>query len=331
MVRSMLRVGWVRRKKGVMTMEVAKRPVVVGIDGTDQATRAARWAGALAVWLGTSLHLVHAMRGVDEALLTIAAPEQADAGAYPRELGQAVLDRVADAVHADFPTLPISRTVSHRGPQAALIELSRRARLVVLACSDVSAGEALVVGSTTLAVTAGSSCPVIAWRGDTLAPTDRPIVVGVDEDRISRPALDTALALADCLGVGLTAVYAMSARRGVGEVDIPLMVDWDALQDEARERLKDIVDPVAQHWPQVRVDYAVGMGRASRVILDHAAGAQLVVVGSRGRGQFASVLLGSTGLGLLHHSPAPVVLCPASDVVGASARAREHPADQATR
>ena len=312
-------------------MEVATRPVVVGVDGTGEAMRAARWAGALAVRLDTSLHLVHAMPGVDEALLAITAPEHVDAGAYPRQLGQAVLDRVANAVHADFPLLHISRTVSHRSPQAALIELSRRARIVVLACSDVSAGEALLVGSTTLAVSAGSACPVIAWRGDTLAPTDRPVVVGVDEDQISRAALDTALALADCLGVGLTAVHAMSARRAAGEVDIPLMVDWDALRDEAQERLKDIVDPVAQQWPQVRVGYAVGKGKASRVILDHAGGAQLVVVGSRGRGQLASVLLGSTGLGLLHHSPAPVVLCSESVVDGGSPRTREHPAHHVNR
>ena len=48
------------------------------------------------------------------------------------------------------------------------------------------------------------------------------------------------------------------------------------------------------------------------MILSHAGGAQLIVVGSRGRGQLASALLGSTGLGLLHHSPTPVVICPAS-------------------
>ena len=57
------------------------------------------------------------------------------------------------------------------------------------------------------------------------------------------------------------------------------------------------------------------------MILGHAADAQLVVVGSRGRGQLASALLGSTGLSLLHHSPTPVVLCPTS-------RAEDEPTPQ---
>jgi nucleotide-binding universal stress UspA family protein len=304
--------GMSTTEKGVVVMAHSEKPVVVGVDGTDEGLRAARWAAALAVRLGAPLLLVHAIRGVDETLLVITAPQQADAGAYPRELGQAVLDRAAEAVHADFPTLRIARTLSRRSPKEALTELSRRARMVVLACAGVSAGGALLVGSTTLAVAAHSACPVIAWRGDALAPSDHPVVVGVDGNQIFHPSLTTAFAMADCLGVGLTAIYAMTARRAAGEVDIPFLVDWASLEDEARERLSDIVAPVAQHWPHVTVTCVVAMGRASRVILDHAVGAQLVVVGSRGRGELASALLGSTGLSLLHHSPAPVVICPSS-------------------
>lgn len=299
-----------KTEKDVMAVEPRARPVVVGVDGTDDALNAARWAAAVAVRLGAPLHLVHVMRGVDEALLVLTAPEQADAGAYPRELGQGVLDRVVHAVHAEFAELQISRTLSHRTPQEALTELSRRARMVVLACADVSPGGAVLVGSTTLAVVTRSACPVIAWRGAALGPTDQPVVVGVDEDRISHAALATAFELADCLGVGLTAVYAMSARRAPGEVNIPFIVDWQALEDQARLRLSDIVASVADRWPNVQVSYAMELGRASRAILRHATGAQLVVVGSRGRGQVVSALLGSTGLSLLHHSPAPVVLCP---------------------
>ncbi|MET0474525.1 MAG: universal stress protein [Mycobacterium sp.] len=298
----------------MITVEEVKRPVVVGVDGTDETLRAARWAAALAVWFGESLHLVHAMRSVDEALLIMTTPQQADAGAYPRELGQSVLDRAADAIHADFPTLHVTRTLSHRSPQDALVEMSHRARLVVLACEEVSASGVLLVGSTTLGVANRSTCPVIAWRGDAVAPNAHPVVVGVDEGDVSDAALRTAFELADCLGVGLTAVYAMSPRRAAGEVDIPFLIDWKALENEAWQRLSDIVAPIAERWPDVGVTHVVGMGRASRVILDYAADAQLVVVGSRGRGELASALLGSTGLGLLHHSPAPVVICPASRV-----------------
>jgi nucleotide-binding universal stress UspA family protein len=298
-------------EKDVMAMEHKARPVVVGVDGTDDALHAVRWAAALAVRLGEPLHLVHAFSDVDEALLIITAPQQADAGAYPRELGQSVLDRAMDAVHADFPALRVTRTLRHHSPREALVELSRRARIVVLASTDVSAAGALLVGSTTLAVATRAACPVIAWRGETLAPNDHPVVVGVDENRISLTALTTAFELADCLGVGLTAVYAMSPRRLPGDIDIPMVVDWEAVEDEGRQRLSERLAPIADRWPDVHVTHVVQIGSASRVILSHAEGAQLIVVGSRGRGQLASALIGSTGLGLLHHSPTSVVICPA--------------------
>lgn len=296
-----------------MTGTQQARPIVVGVDGTDDAIEAARWAAGLAVSHGDPLELVHAMTGVDEALLIAAgAPPADDVGDYPRALGQSVLDHAAEAVHADFPALRVSRTLSHQSPQDALIDLSRLARMVVTACADVSPQGALLVGSTTLATASHAACPVVAWRGPVSAPSDRPVVVGIDEEHVSDGALATAFELADCLGVGLTVVSAVSKRRTLGEVDIPILIDWDAIKDEARQRLVDIVALVADRWPNVRVSYVVEIGRASRVILSRATDAQLVVVGSRGRGGLASVLLGSTGLGLLHHSPVPVVVCPAS-------------------
>jgi nucleotide-binding universal stress UspA family protein len=298
-------------------------PIVVGVDGTEEALSASRWAAAMAARLRVPLHLVHVMRSVDEALLTIASPQDDDAGAYPRQLGQAVLDRVADAVHTELPELHVSKTLSQRNVAEALIELSNRARMVVLACEEVSPAGVVLVGSTTLAVAARSSCPVLAWRGSAAVQNSKPIVVAVDEGRVSRAALTTAFELADGLGVGLTAVNAMSSRRPAGEIDIAVIVDWEALKFQAKLRLSGIVEPIADCWPHVPVTCVVETGSARRVIVDHAAAAQLVVVGSRGRGELASVLLGSTGLSLLHHSPAPVVICPASTADDESAAVQD--------
>lgn len=288
--------------------------VVVGIDGSDAAVNAARWAGRLAGRFGGSLHLVHAIRGVEETLLEITAPVQADAGAYPRKLGQAVLDRAAEAVRDDIPGMRISQTLSHQTPEAALTQLSRHARLVVLACADVSPGGALLVGSTALSVAGHSACPVVAWRGNAQAPTAQPIVVGVDENERSHAALATACELAELFGVEVKAVHAMSTRRAAGEIDNAILIDWEALKHDTWQRISALVAPISEHWPGVEITCHVEIGQASRVILSHAAGAQFVVIGSRGRGRVASALLGSTGLALLHHSPVPVVTCPASRV-----------------
>ncbi|CAN5791692.1 universal stress protein [soil metagenome] len=303
--------------------------IVVGVDGSDLAVAAARWAGAVAMRLGGSLHLVHVMRAVDEALLVIASPQQADAGSYPRELGQKVLERAAQEVRAEFPGLRISRTLSHRSPEDALLDLSRHARLVVLASAEVTPGGALLEGSTTLTVATHSACPVVAWRGDSIAPTRAPIVVGVDDKEGSHAALVTAFGLADLLGIGITAVHALPERRAPGEINIPFLVDQDALEAEALQHLSATVAPVTAKWPHIDVSYAVETGRAGRVILHNADGAQLIVVGTRGRGNVASVLLGSTGLSLLHHSPAPVVICPASFVWDEEPLPESHARDSA--
>jgi len=66
-----------------MAMSTTGLSIVVGVDDSQGARQAARWAGGVAARFGDSLHLVHVMRNVDEALLVMTAPQQADAGAYP--------------------------------------------------------------------------------------------------------------------------------------------------------------------------------------------------------------------------------------------------------
>lgn len=106
--------------------------ILVAVDGTDGSLEAARWAAAMAARMGASLHLVHAMTGVDEAVLNATASRHEDTGAYPRGPGHAVLDQAADEVHADFPELRVSRTLRSRGLADVLADTSRRALLVVL-------------------------------------------------------------------------------------------------------------------------------------------------------------------------------------------------------
>ncbi|CAN5665024.1 universal stress protein [soil metagenome] len=284
--------------------------IVVGVDGSNLSMAATLWAAAVAARCGDTLHLVDVMTSVDQALMTIIAPEQRDAGSPPRELGHAVLSRAADAVRADFPGVKIVRTLSQQRTEDLLTELSRQARLVVLPCADVSAVGALLVGSTAVTVATHSHCPVVAWRGDARELDTRPIVVGVDDTSDPHACLVTALALAEQLRVPLSVVHALSPHRSPGDINIPIIIDHAALEHEALQRLSTAIAPIIDHWPEVEVHCVVGTGKASRVILDHAEGAQLVVVGTRGRGKLASALMGSTGLSLMHHSAVPVVVCP---------------------
>jgi nucleotide-binding universal stress UspA family protein len=284
-------------------------PVIVGVDGTYTAIRAARWAAAVADRFGAPLCIVHAKSYLGHNPSDAIAGVRAAAMAEQEESAQAILRSAEHAVRADFTHLPVTTFRLSESVDEALIELSRNARLIVLGCDEVSVGTAILVGSTTMAVAAHSICPVVAWRGDAIAPSVRPIVIGVNGDDDSRIAIPAAFELADRLGVGVVAVHAWSTRRPAGDVTLPFMIDWDAVENDERQHLSEMLAPWMDLYPDVDVTCVVNADKASRALLRRAKDAQLVVVGSRGRGLMASAVLGSTGLNLLHHSPVPVMIC----------------------
>jgi len=281
-------------------------PVVVGVDGTDAAMGAARWAAAIADTFAAPLHIVHAMPDVGHFLFDAV---RAALIAEQRESAETILKSVEEAVRAEFGTLTIATTQFDESADKVLTELSRRARLIVLGCADVSPSAALLLGSTTVAVTTHSSCPVVAWRGDMVTPTDQPIVLGVDGERTGAAAYRTAFEFAERLGVTLNAVNAWPSRRSPGGFGLPYLIDWDALEAAQWTYLLSSVEPWSREYPSVEVTYFVEPHGASQALLRHVADSQLVVVGNRGRNLVTGALLGSTSLNLLHHCPVPVMLC----------------------
>jgi nucleotide-binding universal stress UspA family protein len=175
---------------------------------------------------------------------------------------------------------------------------------------------AILLGSTTMTVATNSICPVVAWRGDAVEPTTQPVVVGVDGDRDSQVAISTAFDLADRIGAGIVAVHAWPTRRGQSVVTLPVVIDWKEVVTSERQRLSEKLAPWMERYPDVEVTCVVEMEKPSRALLRRTKGAQLVVVGSRGRGLFAGTVLGSTGLNLLHHSAIPVVICRPAEANG---------------
>ena len=153
-----------------------------------------------------------------------------------------------------------------RGPIGEVArDLSERARLIVLGCDDLSLGTAHLVGSTTVTVASHSACPVVAWRGDLLAPTDQEIVLGVDDTHASAAAVDAAFEIANRFGVGIAAVHTWSTRRPAGDVIIPYLIDWDALEAAEWQMLMHILEPWSERYPNVDVTYYVARtSRAAR-------------------------------------------------------------------
>lgn len=290
-------------------MEDSVNPVVVGVDGTDNAIRAARWAAGVAHKLGAPLHIVHARPYLGPNPSDVIAAVRACEMSAQQERASAILDEAGRAVHGDHPDLRITTAHVSEAVDRLLVDLSQHAKLIVLGCDDLSVAAAVLIGSTTIAVATNSMCPVIAWRGEATALTDQPIVVGVDDDDPSRVAITSAFELADRFAVNIVAVHAWSTRRSAGDVALPFMIDWNAVQADQREHLVNALAPWTRQYPDVDVQYVVDQDKPSRALLRHSENAQLVIIGSRGRGPLAGAVLGSTGLNLLHHSLIPTMIC----------------------
>lgn len=158
---------------------------------------------------------------------------------------------------------------------------------------------------------ARATCPVIASRGKVVEATDGPILLGVDGDD-SRAAISTAFELANRLDVDIIAVHAWSKRRSPGDINLPSMIDWDAVERLEQQHLAAALAPWMSLYPDVSVKSVTDEGRPAKSLLSWTNEAQLVVVGSHNRGLLSGAVLGSTGLNLLCHSPVPVMICHAA-------------------
>jgi nucleotide-binding universal stress UspA family protein len=142
---------------------------------------------------------------------------------------------------------------------------------------------------------------------------DRRIVVGVDGSSCSEAALRWAIAQAQLVGVGVEAIAAWQdpVNAGYSLGFMPALdgdVDWATLTEKVlRESVARVVD---QGHPGSEIVTRVVQGHPAQVLLDAAASAQLLVVGSRGHGTLAGMLLGSVSQHCVQHAPCPVVVVP---------------------
>lgn len=293
-----------------MMMPEATLPVVVGVDGSVGALGAVRWAAALADKLGAPLHLVCAMPYIGQTLTDVAAAIRAAVIAEHPESAKIILKTAEEVVHAANPAVSVVTQSVALFADEALAAASQDARLIVVGCDDVTPAGALFIGSTTLAAIQLAKCPVVAWRGQITLPTDQPVVVGVDGSASESVALKTGFGLADRLDAPVRLIHAWSRRRPIGDVMLPSMIDWNALEAEEWKHLNMIVAPWRLRYPHVSVNLLSERAEPGRLLLAHSGDAQLVVVGSRHRRTLTRTIFWSTPLKLLHHSSVPVVVCP---------------------
>jgi nucleotide-binding universal stress UspA family protein len=283
-------------------------PVVVGVDGSTAALRAVVWAAVDARRQGADLRIVHAVGATEFFPGGAMSPSTELYGLLEQE--SKVLLRDAEQTAAEAaPGLTVSTASTTEPAVLALIGESNTARSVVLGGSGRGAFAGLLLGSTTVALAAHAHCPVVAVRGPGERAADAPVVVGVDGSELSDLALGCAFDQASRRGVRLIAVHAFTDADPHQVFRSERMEhDWEP-QDITEQRvLERWLGSWAERYPDVEIEEDLVQAKPRQRLLERSSQACVLVVGSRGRGGFTGLLVGSTSQAMLHHAECPVMV-----------------------
>lgn len=285
--------------------------IVVGTDLSQRAGRAVEWASARAAETGHTLQVVLAIPEVPIPPRShlFAAMQESDWPGHIEELAEAKLHEVTNHVKRAHPKLAMETFLVRGVPSYTLAQASKTAELVVIGARGAYAPfKVRALGGTADAVVQHAHGPVAVVTDLAEGVESGPIVVGVDDSAEAQAALRWAAAEAATRGVRLHAVHALdltpwlSAPLGGGAIDpVPLA---EGIKD-ATERQ---VAPYREQYPELQIDVEVPTGLPEKALLHASEGASLLVVGSRGRGGFTGLLLGSTSKAVLRDAHCPVVI-----------------------
>ncbi len=210
------------------------------------------------------------------------------------------MDAAARAASDTAPEIEITTAVVDAPIIPALLECAERARLVVVGARGLGAYQRSLLGSVSTALVRHARGPVAVVPADPLLGSQRPVLVGYDDSPCSAEALAIAMSEARRRGTHLMVVHTWQ-RFGDYPSPAALQEEGNRLIDAALTVHEDPDEPVTVHRVVVE-------DRPVRRILAESANAQLVVVGSHGKGGFPGMTLGSTSQALMHSVECPIII-----------------------
>lgn len=285
--------------------KLAGAPIVVGVDGSDTSLAAVRLGARQAALHRRPLVLLHAL---ESTFVAATSDRRMDGLPYSqRVLADALLAEAVAAAREIAPNNEIRADVATSTPAAALVRASDGAAAIVVGTHRHDRVSGLLGGSTAIQVATHAACPVLISRGQ--ATTGGEITLGIDGSPRSESAIAFAFEAASLTGTPLHAVHAWHhpIARGPGD-SLPLLyMDADVEAQESR-LLAESISGWGEKYPDVDVRRSLVRGTAAHVLLDASTEASLLVVGARGLGGFAELLLGSVGLTLMRRSTCPIAI-----------------------
>ena len=286
--------------------------VVVAVDGSPASRNAVRWAANTANKRGIPLRLASSY--------TMPQFLYAEGMVPPQELFDDLqsetmekIDEARAVAHEVAPDIKIGHTIAEGSPIDMLLDMAHDVTMIVMGSRGLGGLSGMVMGSVSAAVVSHASCPVVVVREDNQldeASKYGPVVIGVDGSDVSAKATAIAFAEADARGAELVAVHTwmdMQVQASLAALSAAQQ-QWEVVEREQIDMLAERLAPMTEKYPNVEVRKVITRDRPVRALVENSEGAQLLVVGSHGRGGFKGMLLGSTSRALLQSAPCPMMV-----------------------
>jgi nucleotide-binding universal stress UspA family protein len=296
-----------------MSHSATRHGIVVGVDGSPASKVAVDWAAREAAMRNVSLTLVHV---IPTLTMWPEVPPSAEVERFYENQAEGFLRdarKVADEAMSASDKVQLDTKLLNGAVLPSLVDSSKDAELVVVGCRGLGAIGRRLLGSISWGLLHHAHCPVaVIHDEDPLMPypvAQAPVVVGIDGSPASEAATAIAFDEASRRGVELIAVHAWIDNSAYEFPD----VEWSTkLKAQAEETLAERLAGWQERYPDVSVQRVVVRDRPTHELIKQADGAQLVVVGSHGRGGFAGMLLGSVGSAVAESARMPVIVARSS-------------------
>jgi nucleotide-binding universal stress UspA family protein len=281
--------------------------VVVGVDGSKPSLEALEWAVQEAVVRDVRLNVVYVLEptSLPSPLTTPGAVgDMAEAEAAAHRL----VDDMVQQGRELAPSVDVAGSVRSGSPSGELLRAAATGALLVVGSAGHGAVPGVLLGSVSTSVAVHSAVPVVVVRSVPKPPTGR-IAVGIDGSPASLASVEFAVKEASWRGASLTAVHVSTGPFPlVATTAEPQRIHQRDADPTEAAVVAEILAGWEEKFPDVLIDRIFMVGHAVPALVVAARGSDLLVVGSRGRGAFSRLLLGSVSLGVLHLADCPVAV-----------------------